>query len=248
MAIRSINGLILGRNGQIAGSGDCCCDDPCIECLPCPTCWSSDLAPCNVLDSFDITISGVTSRAYTDCTNCSSANATFTFDIPTYGCVALNYRQWQMLTCVVPFFRYTVDLYAQFLFTTEEIPIASTTLNPLKICNSYTVKKGHYVKVTIIERRIDSFSEKYIAHEFYYSFDNRAIKAGCPDDQSYGLCTGLSAGGIATHVADFRGSPRYAPDECFEDLGQINPTLYIPFCDFSNVQVQIGAVQVSVTP
>jgi hypothetical protein len=145
-----------------------------------------------------------------------------------------------------------VDLDVNFLFTTEEIPIVSTTLNPLKICNPYTVKKGHYAKVTITERRISRSGEWYIAHEFYYSFDNHAIKAGCPDDQAYGLCSGLSSGGIATHVADFRGSPsaspRYAPDECFEDLGQINPLLYIPFCDFSNVQVQIGAVQVSVGP
>jgi hypothetical protein len=248
MTIQILGQNILIRDGVIATNEDCCCEEPCIECQPCPTCWSSELAPCNALDSFDITISGVTSRAYTDCTTCTSANATFSFDIPTYGCQAFNYRRWQMLTCVVPFFRYTVDLDAQFLFTTEEIPIVSTTENPLKICNSYTVKKGHYVKVTITERRISRFSEFYIAHEFYYSFDNHAIKPGCPDDQAYGLCTGLSSGGIATHVADFRGSPRYAPDACFEDLGKVNPTLYIPFCDFSNVQVQIGAVQVSVGP
>lgn len=30
MAIRSINGTILGRNGQIAGSQDCCCTPPCL--------------------------------------------------------------------------------------------------------------------------------------------------------------------------------------------------------------------------
>lgn len=60
MAIRSVNGTILARSGQIAGSADCCCTPPCIPdpCVSpsftnCFRCWD---AACNDGECLELTL------------------------------------------------------------------------------------------------------------------------------------------------------------------------------------------------
>lgn len=252
MSIQLLGDLILLRSGSIATNADCCCNEPCIECLPCPTCWSSELAPCNTLDSFDITISGVVSRAYGSC-SCSSANATYSYDITTHKC---NGTGWQVFeNCVLnTLVRYSLRVDAALRFSTSDIPITTQSelnsrISPAGglLCNAYTIKKGHYIEVNVTETFRTLFpasSLSYLIHRFFYSFDNHDIKPGCPDDQSYGLCTGLSSGGNATYVySQIYSTGRYsAPPSCFFDFGFSN------HCDLSSMVIQIGAVQVSVTP
>jgi len=252
MTIQILGQNILIRDGAIATHEDCCCEEPCIECQPCPTCWSSELAPCNALDSFDVTISGTTGT-YSSC-SCSSLNSTFSYDITTYQCSPTGTEFSVFENCVLGTLnRYSISVAILFRFSTSDIPITSQSeldayagapLNS-KFCNSFTIKKGHWVEVQVAETftTIFPFSRSTLRHHFLYSFDNHDIKPGCPDDQSYGLCSGLSSGGNATYVyTSLSGFGSSSPPSCFWDFGFSNK------CDLSSIVVQIGAVQVSVGP
>lgn len=68
MGIRSINGVILGRSGQIAGSSDCCCTPPCFpdSCVVpsstnCKNCYAPDCdgGSCLEWQSIEVAIDGV---------------------------------------------------------------------------------------------------------------------------------------------------------------------------------------------
>jgi len=68
LAIRSLNGTILGRDGQIAGSEDCCCTPPCIpdfcvnpSTINCFRCWDAacDGGSCLEWTLLEFAISGV---------------------------------------------------------------------------------------------------------------------------------------------------------------------------------------------
>lgn len=109
MAIRSVNGTILARGGQIAGSEDCCCTPPCFPdpCVVpsstnCFHCWDAacNAGECLELVSLEVAIDGVTDvvtipaiipsgscRAGFDC-NCDVFNSSFVHDFSN-GCQTL---------------------------------------------------------------------------------------------------------------------------------------------------------------
>ena len=259
MSIQLLNGLILLNSGSVATDSDCCCDDPCIECNPCPTCWNSLSDPCAELDSVDITIAGAINGTRSDC-SCSSINATYTLDIGNNLC---NFFGWGPITgCVVqvprlsPIYRvvYDVTVRAGWQFTTIDQTINNQTdldaaIIPFKtlpkFCNAMTLYAGHHVRVIVTQRviflvplSVHSFEQHY-----FFSFNNEDIKPGCPDDQSYGLCSGLSSGGTATHLFSMQsGFGPVTPSACFYDFG------FPELCDLDSISVTIGTPVITTTP
>jgi len=261
MSIRLLNGVPLLIDGQVAISDDCCCDDPCIECQPCPTCWNSLSDPCAILDTVDITINDATFGTRSDC-DCDSINAVLTLDIATQGCNTVGTGYGPISACVVsvprlsPVYRivYDVTVTAEWLFATSDRPLTTQSeldtffggSNRAKLCNAYTVKAGHYVRVTVnsaIQIPFPYFRTVF-TRVYYFSFDNEDIKPGCPDDQSYGLCSGL-LGGVATlsHCFQSTFGSVTAPASCSESV------LGFPeLCDLSSITVTVGDPVITVTP
>ncbi len=259
MSIQLLNGLILLNGGSVAVDSACCCDDPCIECNPCPTCWNSLSDPCAELDSVDFTIAGATNGTRSDC-SCSSINATYTLDIETNLC---NYQGWSPISgCVVqvprlsPFYRlvYSVEVKAAWQFLQEDKVISNQSdldaaglpfSGRAKFCNAMTLYAGHYVRV-IVSQVVIFPSPFFVAsfdQHYFYSFNNDAIKPGCPDDQVYGLCSGLGSGGTATHLFSTQGGlGPVMPTSCYYDFG------FPELCDLDSLTVTIGTPVIIVTP
>lgn len=255
MSIQLLNGLVLLNSGSVATDSDCCCDDPCIECNPCPTCWTSLSEPCSELDTVDISISGATNGTRSDC-SCTGINATYTLDIQANQC---NYYSWTVFSnCVVPvtpFFRlsYSLSVVAAWQFIQQDKVINNQTDldtsgiagGVAKFCNAMTLYAGHYVRVIVRQNLIIPFPYLFQAFEqhYFYSFNNDDIKPGCPDDQIYGLCSGLGSGGTATHLFSTKyGLGPVMPSSCYDNFG------FPELCDLDSLAVTIGAPVIIATP
>lgn len=271
MGLYGINGALLGRGGQLAGSSDCCCDDPCIQCQSCPHCWNSVSDPCAELDSIDITISGVT--AGTGGCSCSTINSTYTYDIQSRQCgfVTVKLIDNCLLSLVpgltLPFsHRYSVEVTYIFGFKQADIPIttqselmalSSGELLPQlskggwpsvgsRLFNAFTLSAGHYIGVIVNSTLVYIPSQFVSRHEqqFLYSFANSAVKPGCPDDQIYGLCSGL-IGGTATNVwsTSFSSATQVTyTNSAYADFG------FSELCNMSGLTVTIGDAVIIATP
>lgn len=265
MGLYGINGVLLGRDGLLAGSPDCCCDDPCLSCDPCPTCWSSLSDPCATLDSVDFSISGIASGSTSgSCCSCTSANASYTIDVENNLC---GWHGWDICDCtffvsrISPLWRVrqVLTVNARWGFSQNQIVINSkasldasglegvfTGANGSKFCNAFTVQKGHVAFVQIVQSLYTFTGNTSIYHHFLYSFANDGIRPGCPDDQLYGLCSGLGSGGTATHVWSTKfnalSSAPIGTPNCFDNFG------YPEICDISGATVTIGTPVIIAPP
>lgn len=265
MSIQFIGDRILIRDGQVALDADCCCDDPCISCDPCPTCWSSLSEPCNTVSAVDFSISGVANGSISGtCCICNLVNSSYTIDIENNLC---GWHTWQICDCrfvvtrISPMWRvrHVISVSARWGFSQTEIPITDKTSldasglegvvtgnNGSKFCNPFTIKKGHLVHVQIVQTLYTFTGNTSIYHNYFCCFDNSDIRPGCPDDQLYGLCSGLGIGGAATHVYSTKfnaisGTPVGTPD-CYDNFG------YPELCNFSGATVTIGIPVMIETP
>ena len=238
MSVQLLSGLPLLVGGDVALSSDCCCDEPCIECNVCPTCWSSDDDPCSGIASITVTISGV-ANGISSC-GCAGVNGAYVISPQSDGCK--SYREYVVARCVLnPTVRYSVDVLYRLGFNSgPDVVITDVGSTTNKVCNAFTIQTGHFVEV-IIEERIDQigfFGAITFRRIYYYSWGNSTIKPGCPDDQTYGLCSLLEAGGAATHVYSRRFSGTgFTPvpiTSCDFDFFGLT-------CDFSGSSVIIGA-------
>lgn len=255
MSIQLLNGLILLNGGSIATHADCCCDDPCIECNPCPTCWTSLDDPCSDVDSVTITISDVANGSVS--CGCTGFNGSYVIDPDTDGCI--EYSELVVDRCAINAFTrysawvdyrwsfnssadYTINSVSSLVTASNALNLGATSSS--KLCNNFTLNKGHYVWVRIRESIIGFSGQQSFAMVYLFQFGNSDIKPGCPDDQIYGLCSGLSSAGIATHVFSqyyITGGPVSTPN-CFWGIDG--------GCDFSAISVLIGSpvITISVTP
>ena len=149
MAIRSLDGTILGRNGQIAGSEDCCCTPPCIPdaCVSpsttnCFRCWddSCNGGQCLEWQSIEVAIDGVgdvitipsfipntTECRYGFNCNCDVFNSSFIHDFSN-GCSTT----WRVREASPPF----------LLFDTCGTPQNFT-------CNNWQIVRQVFVRVAV---------------------------------------------------------------------------------------------------
>ncbi len=265
MTIQFIGDRILIRSGQIALDANCCCADPCISCDPCPTCWNSLSDPCATIGSVDFTISGVAAGSVSgSCCSCTSTNSTFTIDVENNEC---GYHSWSICDCqfvvtrISPFYRVrqVVGISARWGFSQNEVAITDKTsldasglagvvtgANGSKFCNSFTLRKGHFVTIEITQSLYTLLGNVTMRHHYFFSFNNQGIRPGCPDDQLYGLCSGLGAGGTATHVWSTRvnaiSGAAIGTPSCFDNFG------FPELCDFSAGVITIGTPILIATP
>jgi len=264
VSIQLLNGLVLINGGSIATDADCCCDDPCIECQPCPTCWNSLSDPCADIDSVAVTISDVVDDTSSTC-DCDSVNGTYSISPDTEGCTWVSW--FPISDCVINLggivrVTYNVQVAVRWAFNantdyaitdlasllTASAALGLSATSNSKFCNSITINKGHYIHVRVTQSFVQNFPflTSSFQQDYLFKFNNSDIKPGCPDDQIYGLCSGLASAGIATHVFSQKylaGTPR-ATTTCDNDL-------YVPYaCDFSGASVLIGSpvITTGVTP
>lgn len=214
MAIQVLSNAILIRNGGIATNADCCCTPPCLECPDvCTTCYSAECNPCRVIQDYSFTVSYFANPdPYSDC-YCDDINGTYVADItdPSYVCsnptgyCAIspdNCATLSMKNCLGSFNkkRAVVWTYLNFAHTEISYTSGSTVSDPFdplygySICNDFTIYKGHYVVVYIEESQSAYYAGRILI--YIKSFNNGSTVAGCPEDQFYGLCSGLTAGAL----------------------------------------------------
>lgn len=247
MSVQLLEGLPLLVGGAVALHADCCCDDPCIECLPCKHCWSSDDDPCSDIVSVTATIAGV--AAGTGSCSCTAINGAYVMSPRDDGCV--QYSETIFTDCRInTFTRYTLNVdyalrfnqYDDYVINDIASLLTASTSQGLeatadsKLCNNYTLLKGHYVWLRVREN-FNSIGSVFIQFNqvFLYCFGNATIKAGCPDDQTYGLCSLLESGGIMTKLFAQKwstGAPTVTPACTYGDPAA---------CDFSGISITIGA-------
>lgn len=165
MAIRTINGVILARGGQIAGSEDCCCTPPCYPnpCVVpsstnCATCWDADCndGECLDLTLLEIAISGVgdvvtipsiipvgACRTGFDC-NCEVFNSSFIHSF-SGGCSTL----WTVREASPPF----------LIFDTCGTP---QTL----ACNNWQIVRQVFVRVAVANQQVSYATGAYSSIAF----------------------------------------------------------------------------------
>lgn len=225
MAIQVLSNAILIRNGGIATNADCCCTPPCLECPDvCTTCYSAECNPCRAIQDYSFTVSYFDNPdPYLDC-YCDDINGTYVADItdPSYvcsnptgycaispdSCTTLNLKNCPGNS---PAFginrkrRAIVWTYLNFAHAEISYTSGSTISDPsdplygYSICNDFTIYKGHYVVVYVDESQSGIPSNIYNAGRiliYMKSFNNGSTVTGCPEDQFYGLCSGLTAGAM----------------------------------------------------
>jgi len=152
LAIRSLNGTILGRDGQIAGSEDCCCTPPCIpdfcvnpSTINCFRCWDASCngGSCREWVSIEVSIDGVgdvvttpswipiSCQAGFDC-NCDVFNSSFIHSFSS-GCSTL----WTVREVSPPF------------------PLFDTCGTPQTLaCNNWQIVRQVFVRVAVANEQV----------------------------------------------------------------------------------------------
>lgn len=263
MTIRFLGNNILIRDGNIALHEDCCCTPPCLPCDDiCKFCNGGECNDCLEITGYTFTLEDFEAYdPYFPC-NCDEVNATYVVSSPVNGvcnwvdnCVLSQLDNACAKACSetdskARFKSFQIRSYLAFsqsevTFTSGELmagKIPGTYFNH-KVCNDYTLFKGHYLIVRIFEtsynlRTILSdptfcyFANRDIT--FIFSFNNKFDVENCPEDQFQGTCSGLyiDTGFPAPSMTPLAVSGYYTENP--PPANQYGPCTYFYFYDCDN--------------